>query len=79
MIASINFSEYYGLGPIGSVPIELALEKMISDPNWLPGYNFTIKLIDDQCVDNVMIQQVFSIECFCSSQWAKGSRNLNSL
>ena len=57
MIVSINYSGWYGLGPIATLPMEVALKQLSTDPTWLPGYNFSIELIDDQCSDLVMMEE----------------------
>ena len=56
IIASTNFGGWIPLGPIGSATMEIVLEQLIANENWLPGYNFTIEMIDDQCLDEVLLQ-----------------------
>ena len=45
------------MGPIATLPMEMALKQLSTDPTWLPGYNFTVELIDDHCKDTLTIEE----------------------
>ena len=57
MVASVNYGGAIGFGPICTVSMDVALQKMISNENWLPGYNFSIELIDDRCQSSTLLHE----------------------
>ena len=57
LLASMNYGGYISFGPICSKTVETVLETISNNSDWLPGYNLSIELVDDQCDDAVTVRE----------------------
>ena len=72
MMATLNYKGFNAFGPICSKSIEMVYKTMMANPNWLPGYNFTMELIDDNCDNTVVIRE-------CSRRMLQGESRQNTI
>ena len=57
--ASINFGGFaYALGPLCTKSMEIALDQLHKNEQFLPGYQLAIETIDDQCDDSTTVAKV---------------------
>ena len=52
IITTITYdNDYFPIGSLGTEATRLALNKLALQPDWLPGYNVELEMIDDYCLD----------------------------
>ena len=60
VIYTLTFSGFEGDGPPGVESVRIALNRLSSMPNWLPGYNLRFEMIDDVSNDSIVIPELLS-------------------
>ena len=60
VIYTLTFSGFEGDGPPGVESVRIALNRLSSMQNWLPGYNLRFELIDDVSNDSIVIPELLS-------------------
>ena len=58
LLVSTTFSGEMPVGSIASKSMELALDRLYLQPDWLSDYNIALELVDNQCVDSKTVNLV---------------------
>ena len=58
ILVSTTYSGEMPVGSIATKAMELALDRLHLQENWLPGYNVVLEVVDDQCIDSNTINLV---------------------
>ena len=58
LLMSMNYGGHLGFGPICSKSVDLVLERLHSNDDWLPGYNLKLELIDDKCSNALTVSEI---------------------
>ena len=69
VMALVNYGgDSYPVGPLCTKAIQIALNQLAKDVNWLPGYSLRFNLFDDECSMELPIQR--TIEHLRSPNWS---------
>ena len=69
VMALVNYGgDSYPVGPLCTKAIQIALNQLAKDENWLPGYSLRFNMFDDECSMEFPIQQ--TIEHLRSPNWS---------
>ena len=59
VMAMVNYGgDSYPVGPLCTKAIQIALNQLAIDDNWLPGHSLRFQLFDDQCNNSLTVSKV---------------------